>query len=371
MSHSNPVLSPGTIKGIESENRFVLAPMSRASAADDGTPTNNMADYYRAFAEGGFGLLIAEGAFTDNTHSQSYSNQPGMVTQAHMEGWKDVVSAVKNVGGKIILQLIHAGAVSQHVTETCAPSAIRPMGEMLQGYGHRQGRYDVPRAMGGEDIARTKDGFVRAAILAEQAGFHGVEIHCANGYLLDQFLTEYSNSRNDRYGGALENRVRLTCEVISEAKAKVSSDFIVGVRLSQAKANNSDYFWPNGEVDARVIFQSVAKAGADYIHIASEAKGYEHHSYTNDGTSLTALARELTGLPIIANGGLHDTGLANQIIRNEEADFVAIGKTALMNPDLPKKVMSNKAITEFTFDAFSRGVSIEAQATWEHENGSP
>ncbi len=368
MSLNLPVLSKAALWNTEFRNRITLAPMSRASAADDGTPTPNMVEYYRNFAKGGYGLIIAEGAYTDAVYAQSYANQPGMVTQAHKDGWRQIVNAVKYEGGKIFLQLIHAGAVSQYVETPHAPSSIKPFGEMMQMYGNKQGPYDTPETLKEDQIAAIKQGFINAAISAEAVGFDGVEIHCANGYLLDQFLTDYSNHRTDQYGGEIQNRIRLTCEIIKGVKEHVRTQFVVGVRLSQAKANNPDYFWPEGAKDAEQIFTAVANANADFIHLASEMKGYKYHSYTKDGINLTALARQLTSLPIIANGGLHDIDLANSIIQDGHADLIAIGKTALLNPDLPQKLAAGKTIDDFTFDIFKFGVSVEAQQEWQKES---
>lgn len=159
MSRTQPVLTKSTIRKVEFDNRLVLAPMSRASAQDDGVPTHNMANYYAKFAKGGFGLLIAEGAFTDGVYAQSYSNQPGMVTDAHQLGWETVTEKVKEHGGRIILQLIHAGALSQHVEHPHAPSAVKPQGSMLQGYGHKQGDYQTPGILSLQEIESIKKGF--------------------------------------------------------------------------------------------------------------------------------------------------------------------------------------------------------------------
>lgn len=370
MTHTFPVLQEKTIKTSTFSNRYVLAPMSRASTGADGVPTENMAEYYAGFARGGYGLIITEGAFTDEKWAQCYSGQPGLVNDVQEMGWQRVVQAIKAEGGKVILQLIHAGAVSQHVMEPVAPSPVRPAGSMLQGYGHRQGGYDVPDELSLAQIEIIKRGFCQAALRAEAAGFDGVEIHCANGYLLDQFLTAETNLRQDQYGGTLENRIRLTQEIIQEAQGATKSDFIVGVRLSQAKANIQDYFWPNGLADAKVIFEAVADAGADFIHLASEKEGYAVHSYTEAGENLTAYARGLTDLPVIANGGLHVVADANELIASGKADFVSIGKTAMLNPDLPRRIAEGRELQEFTFDMFKYGVTIEAQQQWEEEQAA-
>ncbi|MGL1920784.1 MAG: NADH:flavin oxidoreductase [Hyphomicrobiales bacterium] len=368
MIHNYLALKPTELKNKKLNNRYVLAPMSRASATNDGTPTEQMAAHYGRYAKGGYALLIAEGAYTDANYAQAYANQPGMVTDAHQNAWQKVVRAAHAEGSKIILQLIHAGALSQAVNVAHAPSAVRPKGEMLQGYGHKQGEYDMPQALRQSDIKNIIFGFVQASLRAEEAGFDGVEIHCANGYLLDQFLTDYTNERDDEYGGSLENRLKLTCEIIDQAKKKTSEKFIIGVRLSQSKANNSEYFWPRGIEDAKIIFKAVADAGVDYIHFASEVKGYHYHSSTPDGVNLTKLAKDMTDLPIIANGGLENTELAETIIANGHADLIAIGKAAMVNYDLPNRIMQGEKLTEFTYDIFKYGVTIDGQYKWESEN---
>ena len=369
MSKPELTLTQENLGNIELCNRYILAPMSRASAADDGTASLQMAEYYARYAKGGYALLIAEGAFTDDRYAQAYANQPGMVTDKHQKAWGKVVKEVHIEGGKIILQLIHAGALSQHVEQSYAPSAVRPAGEMLQGYGVKQGEYDVPQVLSTQDIDEIIYGFVQASLRAEEAGFDGVEIHCANGYLLDQFLTDYTNERKDEYGGSLKNRIGLACQIIKKTKQKVSDKFVIGVRLSQSKANNSEYFWPNGVEDAKVIFTAVADAGADFIHFASEVKGFNHNCFTRDNVSLTKLAKEITGLPVIANGGLQNVNLAEMVIREKHADFVSIGKSAMVNFDLPNKLNEGKKLNEFSYDVFKYGISIDAQYRWEREIG--
>ncbi|MQQ07739.1 NADH:flavin oxidoreductase [Epibacterium sp. SM1979] len=369
-ANTHPALNTGSIQNLELANRYVLAPMSRASATEDGVPTAEMAEYYARFAKGGFGLLIAEGAYPDTTFSQAYSNQPGLCTDAQQEGWRQVVEAVHAQGSKIVLQLIHAGAVSQVVDVPHGPSPIRPEGHMLQMYGTKQGPYEEPAELCEKDIAALKAGFVQAAKRAEKAGFDGVEIHCANGYLLDQFLTPETNLRNAPYGGSVENRIRLTCEIIAEVRAICRQDFVTGVRLSQAKATQPDYFWMGGLDDARVIFSAVAEAGASFIHFASERNGYFYHSSTKDGVRLTKLAREITGLPVIANGGLEDFSLSAQILSEGEADFLAIGKSAMCNPDLPNRIANQQLLKDFTFEVFSYGIQVSGQLKWEAEQSA-
>jgi 2,4-dienoyl-CoA reductase-like NADH-dependent reductase (Old Yellow Enzyme family) len=228
--HSHPALTAAALGRLELTNRLAVAPMSRVSAAPDGTPTGEMTDYYAQFARGGFGIVITEGTYTDTTHSQGYLNQPGLATDDHVDGWRRITDAVHATGTPVIAQLMHAGALSQgnpHAAGAIGPSAIAPIGQMLEEYGGA-GSWPVPREMTPADIDSAGAGYTEAAARARAAGFDGVEVHAANGYLLDQFLTVYTNVRADEYGGAVHNRIRLTARVIAEIRSRVGDDFVVG-----------------------------------------------------------------------------------------------------------------------------------------------
>lgn len=349
------------LSGQALKNRAAVAPMSRVSAAGNGVPTQEMVDYYASFAEGDFAMIVTEGAYTDRYFAQAYPNQVGITNQEQLDGWKKVVEAAKAKGAKIILQLMHAGALSQHLTNTRAPSKIEPMRTMLPGYSIKQGRYPTPEAMNLSEIDQVIEGYIASALRAVEAGFDGVEVHSANGYLLDQFITDYTNMREDQYGGSVENRVRLTCEITQKIKAATPENFIVGVRLSQGKVNDFDYLWAGGLEDGKVIFSAVEKAGADYMHFASEGQGFDHGCLTRGGDSLPKQAKTLTNMAIIANGGLHEPAEANRILSEEHADLVALGTGALANPDWPQKIANNQPIAPFNPAIFANGVDIASQ----------
>ncbi|NUW36903.1 NADH:flavin oxidoreductase [Nonomuraea sp. SMC257] len=349
MTTAHPASLPARLGGLHLANRFAVAPMSRVSAAPDGTPTAEMADYYTAYAEGGFGLVITEGTYTDTLYSQGYLNQPGIASDAHAAAWRDITDRVHAARARIVLQLMHAGALSQgnrHRDDTAGPSAVPPVGEKMSEYGGH-GSWPTPRAMTQDDIDAAVRGFADAAVRARDAGFDGVEIHGANGYLLDQFLTTYTNTRDDSYGGPVANRVRLTAEVVAAVRAEVGPDFCVGVRLSQGKVNDFVYRWPGGAYDARVIFTALADAGATYLHIASEGRDWIETARLDDGTTITGLARLATGLPVIANGGMHKLPLAAQVLRDGHADLVSVARGALANPDLPRRVAEDRPVEAF------------------------
>jgi 2,4-dienoyl-CoA reductase-like NADH-dependent reductase (Old Yellow Enzyme family) len=365
-TQSHPALTAIRIGHFDLVNRLAVAPMSRVSAAPDGTPTAEMADYYGQFARGGFGLVIAEGTYTDTVHSQGYLNQPGLATDAHVGGWRQVTDAVHAAGTPMVAQLMHAGALSQgnsYVAEAIAPSAVAPIGQMLEEYGG-SGSWRVPREMAITDIDLAVAGFAAAAERAKVAGFDGVEIHAANGYLLDQFLTVYTNARNDEYGGSVTNRVRLTARVIAEVRRRVGTDFLIGVRLSQTKVNDLAYRWPGAAEDADVIFSAVADAGADYLHIASEGSNFIDIARFSDGRTITAVARQVTGLPVIANGGMHDLRQAADVLDGGHADLISIGRAALANPDLPTRLADGAELHPFDHAMLSPMATISNARSW-------
>ncbi|MFI6979009.1 tRNA-dihydrouridine synthase [Embleya sp. NPDC050154] len=361
----HPATEPLSFAGLRLTNRFAVAPMTRVSATEDGVPTPEMADYYAEFAKGGFGLVITEGTYTDTTFSQGYARQPGIVAGRHVSAWTAIVDRVKAAGTPIVLQLMHAGALSQgnhYRTETLGPSAVRPRGEKMPEYGG-SGPWDVPRAMTPDDIEEAVEGFVASAVNARRAGFQGVEVHAANGYLLDQFLTDYTNERTDRFGGDAHNRVRLTATVLNRIRVALGPDFVVGVRLSQTKVNDFTHRW-SGPAEAETIFRAVAEAGASYLHVASEGRDWLETAKLEGGETITALARRVTGLPVIANGGMHKLDQAGRLLTEGHADVLSIGRGALANPDLPYRVTKGEALDRFDHTMVQPMATLENARLW-------
>ena len=274
-------------------------------------------------------MIITEGSYTDSAFSRGYENQPGLVTEQQIKGWKKATEGIKRHGAAVIAQLMHAGALSQFSEVTMAPSAVQPVGVKMPQYGG-SGGFPVPKGMVDEDIECVKKGFITAAKAAVQADFDGVEIHAANGYLLDQFLTPESNLRGDNYGGQIANRFRLIAEIIDGIKGAVPRGFLIGLRLSEGKVNDLEYRWKNGYDDAVELLQQVSMAPVDFIHIAVQSGEWERDSFYSNGASLASVARQITGKPVIANGGLHDLRIARQVLDGGHADLIAIGKAALM-----------------------------------------
>ncbi|BBB08522.1 oxidoreductase [Sphingopyxis sp. EG6] len=339
------LFSPFDLAGLSLANRAVVSPMTRVSATDEGHATAQMRDYYSAFALGGFGLVITEGIYTDRVYSQGYFNQPGLADDHQTEAWRAVVDGVHASGGKIIAQLMHAGALSQgnpHHALSVGPSAVTPKGAQLTLY-RGEGPYQTPFAMTQADINAAVRGFAKAAEHAQAAGFDGVEVHGANGYLLDQFLTEGVNIRTDSYGGPIAARAKLLLQVLDAVRSSVSRGFVVGVRISQGKVNDFEYRWAGREEDAEALF-SMLSPHADYIH-TTEYEAWRP-ACSPEGHSLAALAKTHSGLPVIANGGLHDPARASELLAGG-ADLVSIGRGALASADWPGRVSAGRALPEF------------------------
>jgi 2,4-dienoyl-CoA reductase-like NADH-dependent reductase (Old Yellow Enzyme family) len=358
------ILQPADLCGLRLRNRIVVAPMTRVSAGPDGIPTAGMAEYYANFARGEFGLIVSEGIYPEATFGRAYSRQPGLVTNTQLEGWRRITEAVHESGGVILAQIMHAGALSQCLKETLAPSAVSPKGAKMPEYGG-SGSFPLPRAMSHQDIDRAVESFARAARLALAAGFDGVEIHGANGYLIDQFLTTYTNLRADEYGGDLGRRVRFACDVVRAARHELGTSSIVGLRLSQTKVNDFTYRWPGGEADAEVIFASVRDAGVSYIHIAGEGRAWRDSTQlVGSDRTLTQVARAIAKVPVIANGGLHDPDVADSLLRSGDADFISVARAAIANPDWPRRLRTGQSFRSFESEMIHPQATIEHTDRW-------
>lgn len=333
-----------TIGGVGLAHRVALAPMTRVSATAEGLPTDRMRTYYRLFAEGGFALLITEGLYTDEQASQGYLYQPGIANSAQAQAWRRVVDGVHAGGAKIFAQLMHAGSQSQgnvHIAGTWGPSAIRPKGEQAANY-RGSGPYRNPEEMTTEQIRQVRAGFIRAAQLARDAGFDGVEIHGANGYLVDEFLTDYLNTRTDEYGGSIANRVRLAAELCRDVASVVGPDIATGIRISQGKVSDYRHKWSGGEDDAAAIFSTLGETGIDYIH-TTEYRALAP-AFGDGGKTLAELAKQYSGLSIIVNGHLDDPRDAAGVVESGTADVVTLAKSALANRDWPQRVRTGQPL---------------------------
>lgn len=351
MTDIEALLDETELNNLTLDNRTGLAPMTRISATADGRATAKMVPYYRKFANGGFSFLITEGIYTDAAYSQGYENQPGLVTQEHVESWRDVTSAVHDAGAPMIAQLMHAGAQAQrnpHVEgeETIAPSPVKPSDEMSDLYGG-SGEFPTPQEATADELADAREGFVAAAKNAHDAGFDGVEVHAANGYLLNEFLAADHNEREDEYGGSVEAQIRYPAEVVEAVDNATPDEFVVGVRVSQTMVSDSEYRWPEGEDAAATYFEAFSDAGADYVHVTEP--DITEPAFDDNDPTLAEAAVKYADATVIANGGLGDPEAAAQVVE-AGADLVTLATGALANHDWPRRVQEGKSLNDLDFE---------------------
>lgn len=354
---------------IEVPNRFALAPMTRTSAEADGTPNLLMADHYERYARGGFGLVITEGTYTDNKASQGYANQPGIINEAQIDGWKTIVDRVHAAGSKIFTQLMHAGAqfqANRYTDQPLGPSEIAPRGAPLGFYGDQKA-WQLPSAMNNADIQIAINGFVQSAANAKAAGFDGIEIHGANGYLINQFLSTHFNKRDDNYGGPLENRLRLAVDVVRAVRKAVGDDFPVGIRLSQGTVTDPDFQLPEGAAGFRQIVEAVRDAGADFVH-TTDGDVNRQHFIVGDQT-LASVTADVQGIDLIINGNIDETNW--QEMANEfPGALLAVGKKALANPDFVQRLRDGKEIADINFEMLQPKATITNELAWRKQNAA-
>ena len=331
---------------IELQNRVVMAPLTR-SRAENNIPNQLMTEYYGQRASAG--LIITEGT-APSANGLGYPRIPGIYNIEQIKGWQNVTSRVHEKGGKIFIQLMHTGRVShpanmEEGTEVIAPSAIGLKGEMYTDQNGMQ-PYPVPREMSREDIVQAQNEFVKAARNAIEAGFDGVELHAANGYLLDQFINTASNRRIDEYGGSIENRSRFALEVAQKVIAAIGAEK-TGIRISPYGAFNDMEAFEHLEETYEYLALELGQLKLAYLHIVEMASlgGPEVP------LALKLKIRDAFGGPIIRSGGL-DKEKAEAALLNDEAELVAFGRSLLANPDLVYRMKNNLPLQDPDPDTF-------------------
>lgn len=340
MSTNINLFSPYQLGELELPNRVVMAPLTRQRAGEGNVPHQLNATYYAQRASAG--LIITE-ATQVTPQGQGYAYTPGIHSPEQVAGWKLVTEAVHQQGGRIFLQLWHVGRISHPDFQPdgalpVAPSAITPKGEVLTYEGNKP--YVTPRALETSEIPEIVEQYRQGAANALEAGFDGVEIHCANGYLLDQFLRDSTNQRTDKYGGSVENRARLLLEV-TEAVSSVWDSQRVGVRLSPSGTFN-DISDSNPWETFGYVAQALNRFNLAYLHIYEATEADIRHGGKNLPTS--HLRERFTGT-LIVNGG-YTREKADAVLANQAADLVAFGTLFISNPDLPERLALNAPLTQ-------------------------
>jgi 2,4-dienoyl-CoA reductase-like NADH-dependent reductase (Old Yellow Enzyme family) len=328
------LFTPFSIKSVTLPNRIVMAPMTR-SFSPGGIPGEDVAAYYRRRAEGGVGLIITEGTYPPHPAAGFDPKVPHLYGEAALQGWRRVVEQVHAAGGHIFSQIWHLGL--QVSSGPPPPEGMHPVGP--------SGEY----AMTEEDIDAAVRAYAEAAQSAQEAGFDGVELHGAHGYLIDQFFWEKTNQRTDRYGGDLVARTRFATEAISEVRRRVGAEYPVALRFSQWKIDNYDAKLAKTPGDLEEFLRPLVDAGVDIFHCST--RRFWEPEFEGSDLNLAGWTKKLTGKPTITVGCVTlgadlmtsfrstdvvpSTGLDELLDRLErgEFDLVAVGRALIANPD--------------------------------------
>jgi N-ethylmaleimide reductase len=319
----SPLLTPIHIGRTLAANRLVMAPMTRSRADAEGVPGELTVTYYAQRATAG--LIITEGVFP-SAMGKGYVHTPGIATDAQAAAWKQVADAVHARGGRIFMQLMHCGRVSHPAllggATPVAPSVIKPAGKAWTPVG--QVEFEMPRELSVAEIDGVVDEYRQAARRAIAAGFDGVELHAASGYLPEQFLSSGSNQRTDAYGGSVENRARFVLQVLDALVAEAGADR-VGIKLSPEMNYNSITDAAPQETYAYLVDQLRGK-GLAYLHVALFGAKFDYH---------TLLRPRFDGAYLIGGGLTRES--ADMLVVERKADATVFGSAFLANPDLPER----------------------------------
>lgn len=346
MSHDS-LFAPATLGPHSLKNRVVMNPMTRCRADAEGVPTPIMATYYQQRASAG--LIITEG-IAPSPNGRGYARMPGLWSAEQIAAWREVTAAVKAAGGTIFAQIMHCGRVSHpgnmpQGARIVAPSAIALAGQMYTDDLGMQD-YPVPQAMTDADIAATKAEFVAAAQNAIAAGFDGVELHGANGYLLEQFLSPLTNTRSDAYGGSIANRLRFVVEVAKAVAEAIGGDK-VGIRLSPYGTASGMAAYAEVDETYLALASALNDAGLVYLHLV------DHAALGNPAIPDAFRADLRRAWPrSFITGGSFDLASAQAALAAGMTDLVGMGRAFIANPDLVARLKDGIALAAPDFGTF-------------------
>lgn len=334
------LFTPEKAGSFEVKNRVVMAPMTRCRAIGN-VPNDLMAKYYQQ--RSGAGLIITEGT-SPSPNGLGYARIPGIFNKSQIEGWRKVTTAVHQDGGKIVVQLMHTGRISHILNmpegaEILAPSAVKPAGQMWTDDAAMQD-FPVPKAMTPDDLVSTKAELVSAAKNAIEAGFDGVELHSANGYLLEQFLSPISNVRIDNYGGSIENRCRYVLEVVVAVVEAIGKDK-TAIRLSPYGVASDMPHYPEIDATYNYLSEQLNKLDIAYIHVVDHSA----MGAPEVPVELKKLIRKNFKNTIILSGG-YEVKRAEADLQSGLGDLIAFGRPFINNPDLVERMQNNWPLSE-------------------------
>jgi len=324
-----------TSPSLQLKNRVVMAPLTRSRAVDNNTPNELMVEYYAQRA--GAGLIITEGT-SPSPNGLGYARIPGLFNAGHVAGWRRVTDAVHAQGAKIFVQLMHTGRVAHQANLPAGAKVVGPAAAPLAGdmFTDAQGMqpHSTPQAMTADDIRQTIDEFVQAARLAVEAGFDGIELHAANGYLLEQFLNANVNTRADAYGGSADKRNRFVLDVARATVAAVGAAR-VGIRVSPYGVFNGTGAFDGVDEQYLALARGLGALKLAYLHLVDHSA----MGAPEVPAAFKAKLRSAFGGTFIASGGL-DRNSAEQVLKEGRGDLVAFGRAWLANPDLIERMQA-------------------------------
>lgn len=336
-----------TLENIELKNRIVMAPMTRSRAVGN-VPNQLMADYYGQ--RSGAGLIITEGT-APSPNGLGYSRIPGCFSKQQVDGWKKVTSTVHKEGGKIFIQLMHTGRISHPLNlpegaQIIAPSAVKANGQMWTDSKQMQD-FPIPKQMDDDDLLLTLTEYVASAKHAIDAGFDGVELHAANGYLLEQFLSPISNIRTDNYGGSIENRCRFVLEVAAAVAETIGKEK-TAIRLSPYGVASDMPPYPEIDETYTYLAEELNKLGLVYLHLVDHSA----MGAPEVPLEIKKVIRTRFKNTLILSGG-YDKQRAEADIESELADLIAFGRPFINNPDLVERLKNDWPLSqELKMDLF-------------------
>ena len=322
------LFSPFALKGFKLNNRIGVAPMTRMSSPADSIPRKDVLDFLVRRAKNGAALVYTEAIVTDYESAQGYPKQSRLITQRQIEAWKPVVKAIQKEGAVAIMQMFHCGRMAwpeiNPANRVIAPSPITPK----QNNPLTDSPYPVPEEMSLFDIEHVISGFVETAKGAIEAGFNGIEIHGAHGYLINNFLSSYSNQRTDAYGGSVENRYRFAHEIIDAVHKVVPGDRLLTFRISNWGVADMDVSLFDSKSEWQQIIELLSKEPIDAISVST----YDYsENVFGTNQNMAQITREITELPIMICGKIFDRTSAENALR--DADIVLSAKSLLLNPN--------------------------------------